>query len=127
MINKYPTLFYFFNKYNNIYEQLKEHFNVAYHRKKIYLEEYFYCSFYFWIFGLRVLSSFNCIDSGIYKELHLANFISNILKQIFEKKINSGKNIGTKWINILLENVKEEYEDENIINIYKKNNRKFSS
>ena len=118
-INKYPTLFYFFNKNLLTYRQIKDKFSIAYENNKLYNDQdEFYQSFYFWIFGLRIVSSINCISfEKISDELN--EYASNEVKNIIKEKLKRNENFGTKWINFLLENFDPNYEDNNIISIYK--------
>ena len=118
-VNNYPTLFYFFNKNMLTYQQLKNNFNVAYKSKKLYDEKSeFYHSFYFWIFGLRVLSSINCIYLDQFNDIFI-EYASNTVKKIIKEKMNRKEKFGTKWINILLDNIDPDYEDRDILSIYK--------
>ena len=119
LINKYPTLFYFINKNSNTYQQIKDNFIIAYKSKKLYNNQNeFYYSFYYWIFALRILSSINCIHLSQYNK-NFEEFASNEVKKLIKDKINCGKEFGTKWINILLDEIDPLYEDSNIISIYK--------
>jgi MoxR-like ATPase len=118
-INNYPTLFYFFNKNMLTYQQLKDNFIVAYKTKKLYEgQNEFYHSFYFWIFCLRILSSINCICLDQYND-SLNEFATNEVKKIIKEKMNRKEKFGTKWINILLDNIDPIYEDSYILSIYK--------
>ena len=119
LINNYPTLFYFFNKNFLTYQQIKENFIIAYKSNKLFnTQNEFYQSFYYWIFALRILSSINCIYLEQYNE-HFIEFASNEVKTLIKEKLNKKGNFGTKWINILLDNIDPLYEDINIVSIYK--------
>jgi len=118
-INTYPTLFYFFNKNMLTFQQLKDNFIVAYKNKKLYDDQNeFYHAFYFWIFGLRILSSINCINLEQYNDI-FNEYSSNEVKKIMKDKMNRKEKFGTKWINILLDNIDPIYEDSYILSIYK--------
>ena len=120
LINKYPTLFYFFIKNPLTYQQIKDNFIVAYKSRKLYNDDQneFYQYFYYWIFALRILSSINCIYLEQYNE-NFVEFISNEVKKLIKEKANKKTNFGTKWINICLDNIDPLYEDSNINSIYK--------
>ena len=118
-INTYPTLFYFFNNNMLAFKQLKDNFTVKYKNKKLYNEQNeFYHEFYFWIFGLRVLSSINCINIELNNNT-FNEYYSNEIKKILTTKIKRKEKFGTKWINILLDNIDPIYEDSYILSIYK--------
>ena len=114
-INNYPTLFYFFNKNLLTYRQLKDNFI----NNKLYdNNNEFYHTFYLWIFGLRIYSSINCINLEQLNET-FNEYISNEIKKIIKNKTKRKEKFGTKWINVLLDNIDPNYEDNYILFVYK--------
>jgi hypothetical protein len=70
------------------YQQIKDNFSVAYKSKKLYDDKNkFYHTFYFWIFGLRILSSINCINLDQYNDI-FNEYASNEVKKIIKEKMN---------------------------------------
>ena len=114
-INNYPTLFYFFNKNLLTYQQIKDNFI----NNKLYdNNNEFYHTFYLWIFGLRIYSSINCINLEQLNET-FNEYISNEIKKIIKNKTKRKEKFGTKWINVLLDNIDPNYEDNYILSVYK--------
>ena len=113
LVDNYPTLFYFLNKNNLTFKNIKDNFN----EKALFEEKENYQSFYFWIFGLRIISSINCI----YLEQYTPDFVkyaTNEAKVIIKDKLGKKEKFGTKWINIVLDYIDPIYEDTDVLYIY---------
>ena len=98
---------------------MKDNFTLDYETKKLFNNHNeFYYSFYFWIFGLRILSSVDCIHLEQYDDI-FNEYISKEVKHIINEKINKREKIGKNWINFLIDNVDPIYEDFDISSIYR--------
>ena len=100
------------------FHQIKENFIDDYNANRLYSNQNeFYQNFYFWIFGLRIISSLNCINFEQYYDFN--EFVSNEVKKNINERIKENKKFDSKWINILLDNIDPDYEDKHIISVFR--------
>lgn len=112
LFNNYPSLMFYLYSNLNITKNLQ----INYNGKKLYENSKFHCSFYFWIFILRIFSSINCINFDCYEKYN--NYSIQTIQSLILTKLEQKEKIGKRWFNYVFNTIPFELENFNDIQIF---------